>query len=112
MTYGDTFTNAPDGYVVSLAAAQVWYVNNDCTGAAYVDHQTYLAMLDRIYVGTRDTLYIATVGAPANVAMGSWNRGGGVMCTASSTGISGHRLQTIATPTNLTGSLPWHVEIE
>jgi hypothetical protein len=113
VTYGDAYTLVPDGYVVSLSPTIIWYVNNDCTGQAYVEHGTYLQFANAVYQGVYNKLYTAPVSTPTSVAVGSrssmpW----GYACQALSQGISGHALQSIGTPSSLVSTLPWHVVIE
>lgn len=113
VAYGDAFTLVPDGYVVSVASSTVWYANNDCTGQAYVDHQTYLQFANYVYQGAQSKLYTAPTAAAVNVSVGSKSvLPTGVACTASSQGISGHALQAVGTPSTITSTLPWHVVIE
>lgn len=112
VTYGDAVTLVPDGHVVSLAANRVWYANSDCTGQSYVDDNTYVQFANYVYVGLMNELYSAPTSAAANVAVGSYNNGGGATCTTSSQGISGHPLNIVGTPTNLKATMPWHVVIK
>ncbi len=112
VAYGDQVTQVPDGYVVTVAMNKVWYANNDCSGAAYVDDQTYGQMAHVVYVGMSNRLLAAPLSAPTNVAVGSYSLGFGVACTPSSQGIQGHALQSIGTPTDIRGTLPWEVVIE
>ncbi len=113
VAYGDAFTLVPDGYVVSVASSTIWYANNDCTGQAYVDHQTYLQFANYVYQGAQSKLYTAPTSTAATVAVGSKSvLPTGVACTASSQGISGHALSAVGTPSTITSTLPWHVVIE
>jgi hypothetical protein len=113
IAYGDAFTLVPDGYVVSITPTTVWYANNDCTGQAYVDHTTYVQFANYVYVGAQNKLYTAPTSNAASVAVGSRSiLPTGTACQVNSQGISGHALQTIGTPSNLLGTLPWHVVVE
>jgi len=87
-------------------------LNVDCTGQAYVDDQTYKQFANAVYVGMMNELYAASTGSPSNTAVGSFTNGGGATCTASSQGLSAHAVNIIGTPTDLKGTMPWHVVIK
>lgn len=114
VAFGDQYTLVPDGTVVTIARAKVWYTNNDCTGTPYaVEAFGYEPIAQYLYVGLGNALFTASTSrafASATVVQ-SYSMGGGA-CTAQSISAFVHAMTSVGSPTDPAASMPWHVGIQ
>ena len=85
ITHGDAIAGLADGFIMPTGWSKfvdaVWYVNNDCTGTAYVAG-TATAFPNWLYADQGGQVYAATGQVSGNIALQSYITGPGSVCTA------------------------------
>lgn len=112
VTRGDEVSLLPDGYLASVEPAKIWYVNNDCTGAAYLDGSSVRARKQAV-TGHLSRLYTLE---PATSLTSSFARGSfsvGSTCTPNMPGAAnGYLLAATNRTWDLLGTMPWDIVLE
>jgi hypothetical protein len=109
ITHGDQFDSIADGFIMptgwSKEVGSVWYVNNNCTGAAFSAIGT-VNVSNWLYAGAGGQLY-ASAGTSSNVALQSFQAGPSGPCTLEN--LSGNALALkvvgLVGPTTVTGPI-------